>query len=156
MSADLIARLEAAESGSQELDALVIAHLIGGTALKSPRNGVWCVYLGVDRRGELRLWAPREERDAQIRRHLYSDAGGPTRSLDAALMLVPEGYAIRDFMIWPGEPSQVTLLETRRRPFGNDRRIAYVHDARYGRWEGNAATAPLALVIACLKARAHV
>ncbi|KKL04415.1 hypothetical protein LCGC14_2616320, partial [marine sediment metagenome] len=71
----------------------------------------------------------------------------PTESLDAALTLVPEGFAIEDFMIWPGHPASLTILGTHK---DGDK---YWHNSSDGRWKGEAATPPLALCIAALKAR---
>lgn len=83
---DLIARLEAAAEGSRELDARIIARLVGGEAHESPHNGEWCVYKGTNVREELQLWQPTRTAEARWR---YTDTG-PTRSLDSAPTLVPD------------------------------------------------------------------
>ena len=68
--------------------------------------------------------------------------------LSAALPLVPEGYAIEQMMIWPGEPSDGMVVGTRFRAG------RYWHEAgKDGRWKATAATPALALASAALKAR---
>jgi hypothetical protein len=137
MSAELIARLEGAKSGSQELDAQVAAFIIGGTVIQSPRNGMWCVYLGANHRGEPSLWEPRDIFGALLRQHLYSEAGGPTRSLNAAVMMVPEGWSWRVGNL----PSGRGFAD-----LGTQRSLQGIEGA----------TPALALCIAALKARASV
>lgn len=73
--------------------------------------------------------------------------------LDAVMTLMPEGYAVTNMMIWPGERSSLTLIETHYRPFGKDRRMSWVQEAGCRQWQGNGATAPLALLAAILRAR---
>jgi len=77
-----------------------------------------------------------------------------TSSIDAAITLVPEGYAIDGFMIWPGHPSTLTVLGTMRREFGLDRTIEWTHTGGDGKWKTQAATPALALCAAALRARA--
>jgi hypothetical protein len=76
-----------------------------------------------------------------------------TTSIDAALTLLPEGYAVTNMMIWPGERASLRILGTMLRPFGKDRRMSWVHAAGDGRWDGDGATPALALLSAILKAR---
>lgn len=71
----------------------------------------------------------------------------PTNSLDAAMSLVPEGYAIRDWMVWPGQPSELNLLETHL--YKGER----WHKSSDRRWPAKGATPAIALCIASLKAR---
>lgn len=85
---ELIARLEAAEKGSRELDARIIAHLVLGEAEIALTNTEWCVYRGTGRDGKPALWSPNNHERSLPR---YTESG-PTRSLDAALTLVPEGF----------------------------------------------------------------
>ena len=91
-----------------------------------------------------------ETRDATYRLIIVPEY---TTSIDAALTLLPEGYAVTDLMIWPDEPSSATVVGTTRRPFGKDHRVSWVHGAGDGTWRGNGATAPLALLAAILRAR---
>lgn len=138
---ELIAALEAATEGSEELDAYVLAYKLGATAEKakpeSRFNGRWCLYL-----------PPRTSFDGDRRLAGVIEECGPTRSLDAALKLVPEGFAVRDFIIWPGIPSTLTVLGTHKERDG-----IYWHHVEDGRWEASGATPALALCIAALKAR---
>jgi hypothetical protein len=74
-----------------------------------------------------------------------------TASLDAAMTLVPEGWAIERWQIWPGQPVTLSLLETRLSPGGERYRgggEAMAHSS--------ARTPALALTAACLRALASV
>lgn len=145
---ELISRLEAAAEGSAELDATVLAHLVvGGTASASPINGCWCVFSGVDQSGRPRLYEGRDKWWQNARRSLVDDRG-PTRSLDTAMTLLPYGFAINHMMIWPGCPACLTMVETRE-----DTRGRFVHRGDDRFWKAVAATAPLAVCIAALRAR---
>lgn len=73
-----------------------------------------------------------------------------TSSLDAALTLVPAGWAIERWQIWPGEPSSLDLLETMRDGDQWVRRSGWLGQVR-----ATAATPPLALTAACLRAIAE-
>lgn len=78
-----------------------------------------------------------------------------TSSLEAAMSLVPEGFAISDWMIWPGEKSKVVVIGTRLRPFGTEKKDSWVHDFKKdGKWRGEADTPALALTAAALRALA--
>ena len=130
----LIERVESATEGSRELDADVY-EAFGNEVIRHPKhiNG--------------RAWK-------------YRPGYGPwpamerfTTSLDAVMSLMPEGYAVTNMMIWPGERASLRLLGTMLRPFGKDHRMSWVHAAGDGRWDGDGATAPLALLAAILKAR---
>lgn len=131
LSDELIARLESSSEGSRELDVLVIASIVGGEALVSSHDGRWHVYLGTDRRGEPRLWEPRAPEESRLH-HGLRDERGPTRSVDTALTLVPEGFN------------------------GNLELLGYAYfwqkDAKSG-FDCAAATLSLAICAAALKAR---
>jgi hypothetical protein len=132
---DLIRRLEAAAEGSEELDALVIAHLVGGSIEQSKINGRWCLYVGVDGRGRPRSWEPRTPLEQELYR-AEIHGRGPTRSLDGALTLVPEGYA------WDVESDG--SVSVWRHSYGEHRSAE----------DAMAATPALAVCIAALRARA--
>ncbi len=91
---EMIARLEAATEGSDELDATLIACLVGGAAAQSPINGRWCVYKGEHRDGSPAAWQPREPTMIELFR-AHIDGRGPTRSIDAALTFKPERWSWR-------------------------------------------------------------
>ena len=81
---ELIAALEKAEGPSPELDAKIRATLFAGEgayAAKSPFNGEWCVYKGVDRNGREKLYENRSVPHA-----LW--IGAYTGSIDASVALV--------------------------------------------------------------------
>lgn len=84
---DLAERCEKAQGPDRELDAEILAALVGGVAKQSPINGAWCVYIGTDSRGRPRLWEARTDVENAWRHAPF------TASLDAALSLVPEGWA---------------------------------------------------------------
>ena len=132
---DLIRRLEEATEGSAELDARVIAHLVGGDARKSPFNGMWCVYKGTDRKGEPRLWQPASDAETALWQTLGDRC--PTRSIDAALLMVSGRLGM--------------LCEARHPDMGGKQWHASVHDG--GNHSARAFTPALALVIAALRAR---
>ncbi len=140
---EIISRLEAASKGSDELDACVIAEFVGGTVEMSPFNGRWCVYQGTDRNGRPRSWEPK----TAIERELYGAHAhdrGPTRSLDAALTLVPEGATFH-VMNDCGLPGRAKIG-----PIGAS--IYLTEDApKFIQADGD--TPALALCIAALKAR---
>lgn len=135
--ARLVARLEAATLGSRELDCLVIAAVVGCEAAISERDGRWHLYDGKDRRGEPRLWESRDEFGVYLRRALV-DERGPTRSVDAALTLVPKGHRT-SLADWSTSDSSCRARVFRGHDFTN--------------WH-KAKTLPLALCIAALHARA--
>jgi hypothetical protein len=143
MSVELIGQLEAAVEGSEELDALLIAHVVGGTVEQSQLNARWCVYVG--RHGQ-RDWEPktRWERELCL---AYLDGRGPTRSFEAALLILPEGFAVERLTVWPGMGASCVILGTHKR-YGR-----FIHDHRDGRWEADSRTGALAVCIAALKAR---
>lgn len=72
---------------------------------------------------------------------------GFTASIDAALTLVPEGFAIEGLMIWTGHSAHLSVLGTHLE------RGEYWHSSADGRWKAEAATTPLAVCIAALKSR---
>lgn len=107
---DLIAVLEAAPEGSQELDARVIAAVVGAEHVEHPKfNLQW---------------------------HLHRMEIGPTRSLDAALLLLPPGWHVA---IGNLDPIDTRFTATICR--GGEM------------WHGYSKHAPLAMCIAALKAR---
>jgi hypothetical protein len=82
--AELAARCEAATGADRGLDALIWCAVFapaGSYVERSRFNGEWCIYNGVDRKGEARLWEDRYHQRVQP----------VTASIDAAVMLVPEG-----------------------------------------------------------------
>lgn len=125
---DLIANLEASPEGSRELDAEI------AEALALPPVDAFRVHGLGDK-----LFA--------IGAYDYWDCPKFTTSLDAALTLVLEGYAVEQMMIWPRAISQCTVIETRLR---GDK---YWHSNEDGRWSATANTGPLAVCIAALRAR---
>lgn len=72
-----------------------------------------------------------------------------TESIDAAMTLLGGHgdyiYAIEKMMIWPKLPSRVTIVGVHLYDG------KYWHEFEDGRWEAEAATPAIALVIACLK-----
>jgi hypothetical protein len=89
----------------------------------------------VDSHGGVETWA----------RH----APAYSTSIDAAMSLVPEGWAVERWQIWPGQPSTLGLYETRVAANGERYRgggEAIVH--------ASAATPALVLCAAALRARA--
>ena len=120
---DLITRLEAAKTGSRELDTAV------GCAAKMPMD--WYSSYGY---GDPAKDAPREHRHY-------------TTSLDSALTLVPEGWgmAVTNPKHWDAEPND-------REPYARVYKVPF-DDADEGIFKGTAATPALALCVAALKAR---
>ena len=131
----LIAELGAAKEGSRGLSDKVL--LACGWVYDERRPAG---------RGHTGWYLPDGEALFTTHTHLFG-APSPTESLDAALTLVPEGFAINDFMIWPGHPASLTIFGTHK---DGDK---YWHNASDGRWKGEAATPPLAVSVAALKAR---
>lgn len=74
-----------------------------------------------------------------------------TASIDAAMTLVPEGWAIERIQIWPGQRPYVSLWEC-----GQDRDGKWWHSAgakkNHQRLDVDGATPAIALCIAALKA----
>jgi hypothetical protein len=125
--AGLLARLESATEGSRELDGLIWRTI-------EPEGQWWEFGDG---------WARRDPDDGA-----YVTSAPYTTSLDAALTLLPRGYAINNMMIWPGCPSTVTVVETREDHDGR-----FIHHGGDRFWQAGAATAPIAICIVCLRAR---
>lgn len=84
----------------------------------------------------------------------------PTSSLDAAMALVPEGWAVESISIWPQSPDHA---DNKRPPQANARllgtsiqrmgkRMIWGHSSRDGRAEGNSKFAPNAITAAALRA----
>lgn len=147
---ELIAALESADRGSHELDAKVIAHLISGTAEYSERAGIWYVCRGVDRHGDPRSWEPKLGWESALWRTL-ADRRGPTRSLDAALLLVPPEYF---FMTIHGRVAfgYQCLLGQRAELEGNP----IIHSDDPAVIKGFGSTRELCLCIAALRARKEI
>ena len=124
---ELIAKLEAASEGSREFDADIEKCIKKLSGAVSPAPG-W-------------LAGP-VTGDNPIKAAYY------TTSLNAALTLVPEGFAVESATIWPGKPSGFVIVGTHE--FRGER----WHSSKDGRWLGEGATPALALTIAALKARA--
>lgn len=135
--ADLIARLEAAAEGSRELDAHIDAVINGRDVIRVEGD-----FSLATRHTPGRYWYDSVH---------FADAPNYTTSIDAALTLIPEGFAVRDFSIWPGCRPTVRILGTHRERDG-----LYWHNGTDGRWEAQGATPALALCIAALKARAEI
>ena len=114
---ELIARLEKAPKGSDEMDAHILAYFVGDGALvaQSRFNGAWCVYKGTNRAGEPRLWEP-DYRDKVRTKLPWS------QSLDAALTLVPEhhSYELTQSAVEPPRFARARLWDWRRSPTGFD------------------------------------
>lgn len=83
---DLIERLKAATVGGDELSARVMCALLapsGAYVERSPYNGAWCIYHGVDgRSNQPRLW------DKGSGKQHRPDGWPVTTSVDAALAMV--------------------------------------------------------------------
>lgn len=131
----LAARVEAAGGGDRELDCRVAAAAGGFFELPPKWEGgpIGYGYLDADG-GEVR---PGHGGDQLVPRY--------TRSLDAAMTLVPVGWrvgSLGETVIEGDDPWNVRLLEKR-------------FDGRAKRAEANAAAPALALTAACLKARAQ-
>ena len=104
----LIAELEQAKEGSRELsDRVLLA--VGWTTSdsKDTRARFWRSPEGED----YDWW---DDPHARSRGGPPLKRPSPTESLDDALTLVPEGFAIEDFMIWPGHPASLTILGTHK------------------------------------------
>ncbi len=151
----LIAKLEAAAEGSDELDARVIAQLVNGSVEQSKFTGRWCIYTGAERSGRPRSLEPKTPNE----RDLYQAHGnnqGPTRSLDAALTLVPEGQWNGNIMWNFGDLRKGGFVELNCGPVSE----AGTYEACVDSYEDQEPAGrkprplPLALCIAALKARA--
>lgn len=70
-----------------------------------------------------------------------------TSSIDAALTLLPEGFAIQNFEIWPNS-SSLRILETHKEKDG-----LYWHSSSERMWEAEHGVPSIALCIAAMKAR---
>jgi len=114
---------------------------------------------------------PDRELDNDIARWLMRDLnwhssdclGRYTASIDDAMTLVPEGWAIDKISMWPASPegasnatepqSSVSMVGTSLGRYG--RRIIWGHSGKDGRVEATSSTPARALTAACLRARAH-
>lgn len=126
---DLIVRLEKASDGSRELDCLI-------RSILTPIYSGW-TYGGSS--SGISVWNSPDGTE-----HEECFVSNYTTSLDAALTLVPDGFM---WLCRDGIPGGDAI--GRSEPYANVRRTSTSHNNGYG------ATPALALVIACLKARAH-
>lgn len=151
ISEELITKLEAAEVPSQALDR-EIARIIGWHRVE-PRHhrsrggkgkGGWIAprdWLGAHSDGSPIL-------DSLHGTTIYPDVPHFTTSIDAAMTLVPEGFAIDTFVIWPNNKPMISIIGT---TLINGH---FWHEAgRDGRWPAEGATPAIALCVAALKAR---
>lgn len=136
--AELIAALEAATGPSRELDVQI--------ALAQPDKffNAGPYYAGADDRiGRIypdgSTSVPGNAPDGLVPKY--------TDSIDAALMLVPEGWVLERLSVWPYE-SYASLYGTHE---GKDGKRW--HNACDGRTDGTGKTAPIALCIAAMKAQ---
>jgi hypothetical protein len=118
---DLIARLESATGPDRGLDA----------AIRETVGLVW--------REDFYVWSQTGAR--------YRGQVNFTASLDAALTLVPEGWAVHSMMIWPGNGTGLMLWGTHE--FSGER----WHGKDDPKVEARHMHAPIALCIAALRAR---
>lgn len=135
---DLIAKLEQAEGPSRELDAEIRAMLFAGDdayAAKSPFNGEWCVYKGVDRNGREKLHENRTVPHA-----LWN--GEYTASIDAAVALVNRVLPDAFWIVSRGRLRLEEPLYAAQILFGVDEIL--------GEAEGN--SLPIVIVLAILRA----
>lgn len=139
MTADLsaiIARLEAAEVGGDELSARAMQVLVvpNGRVEQSRINGAWCIYVGDQLWQERGWWRP--------------DGWPVTTSLDAALALAER--------VLPGWLWDVTTITTAvgglRKPLASVVRPDQTEGEEIKTW-GYGATPALALCIAILRAK---
>lgn len=88
----------------------------------------------------------------------------PLTSLDAAMTLVPKGWAVEGLSWWPASPegaSNVSAEQASVRMVGTSldrmgRKMIWGHGGKDGRVEGHAPTSARAIVAAALRARAHI
>ena len=95
--------------------------------------------------------------------HQWKGLTGFTTSVDAAMTLVPEGWAVERLSIWPASPEEadnqtpakasVDMVGTSIERYG--RRRIWGHSGNDGRVSADAATPALALTAACLRALAQ-
>lgn len=132
MPADLIAKLEAAEGPSRELDAEIVrqstANCVG--VERGPIGGDAQHY----EEWLFRFDPPRSWVDSWLHVPRY------TSSLDAALTLVPEGWMVE---LWLAQPTETQQWHSNA--------VVYYERRRASRGEG--ATPAIALSIAALRAR---
>ena len=129
---DLIARLEAATGPDRTLDRDIWLGLHGATLVEQKPG-----YFRFQRASGRGRW--RSVKD--------SIAPTYTGSLDAALTLVPKGWAAHSMMIWPGNGTGLMLWGTHE--FGGER----WHGKDDPKVEARHMHAPIALCIAALRAR---
>lgn len=123
---DLIERLENATEGSRELDAAIYAHVCGGKMANIGPHG-WMVLV------------------PYASETIAEDPKPFSRSLDAALTLVPKGCAV-DLHYFPG------TADVPAGKYFNAAAAVWFAD-RGKRFRADSYTMPLALCIAALKAR---
>ena len=145
---ELIAALERATGPSPELDAKIGATLFAGEgayAAKSPFNGEWCVYKGVDRNGREKLYENRSVPHA-----LW--IGAYTVSIDVAVALVER---VMPGWFWRGGNVPVGKYErgAYQHGWGHISRTDASNCDRNDEFTGWASTPAIALCIAALKAK---
>ena len=86
---------------------------------------------------------------AQARNGSINIAAYYTASIDAAMMLVPEWWAIERWQIWPGQPSALRIVETH---LGDDGQRW--HGGKDRTLSAQATTPALAIAAAAIRARA--
>lgn len=111
---ELAERCERATKSDRELDALVWAVVVapaGAYVEQSRFNGEWCIYLGVDRKGEAAIWEyrKREHRPQPV-----------TSSIDAALALLPDHMSSELTRSAASEFTRCRLWDWRRSPTMSD------------------------------------
>lgn len=134
----LIERLSRATGGSREFDALIECEV----------RKLQAYALGLSDKVRAH-WNPVGSKGEVICTQGITCYHAPmySTSIDAAMTLVPEGYAIRDWMVWPGHPVELTILET----FFD--KGQHWHNSDTQRWAVKASTPAIALCIAALSAR---
>lgn len=151
---ELASRVEAGEGPDRELDA-AIGVAVAGYFLGEPR------YPGAERRyGYVDKEGCRVEPGNGAADRLIPPY---TASLDAAMTLVPEGWAIDKISMWPASPegasnatepqSSVSMVGTSLERYG--RRMVWGYSGKEGRAEATSSTPARALTAAALRARAH-
>lgn len=157
----LAERVEGLNGPDREVDAEIVCAL--------DRRPDWLLFShGV-------LWVDRSARYPVVRfcdERMSKNAGNPsvdevphfTVSLDAAMTLVPEGWAVERVSYWPATPegasnvtasqSSATLVGTSLSRFG--RKMVWGHSSKDGRVNATSATPALALTAAALRAHAEL
>lgn len=135
----ILARLRAATGPDRSLDA-EIARSFGWKQLNTTDRWWPAWMVAHAKRNKKSLWSLGKQ---------PTDLPAYTASHDAALSLVPEGWAVDGLTIWPGGRPSLRLTETAQGSDGD-----WWHDSRkHKQIDAEAATAPLAVLIAAITAR---